>query len=191
MYSFYSEYLTEEWASWNGETLEMFVSPTGREVQKKKKTYTEQDRDILRARSQWCCSCTGMATPTERPRALEWRKDFICFICLLFLGYTEHILFPPSFLCFSEAQILIVPTVIYQSGTLFFNRQKGGAYVCVLFLQRSDSRQRTGGDRRHRRKNNLTRIADPSPSHCPPFFVCFEFAFVNPLKRVRVSSACI
>lgn len=63
--------------------------------------------------------------------------------------------------------------------------------MCVLFLQRSDSRKRTGGDRRNRRKNNLTRIADPSPSHCPPFFVCFELAFVNPLKRVRVSSACI
>lgn len=31
---------------------------------------------------------------------------------------------PRPFLFFSEPKILIVPTVIYQSGTLFFNRQK-------------------------------------------------------------------
>lgn len=31
---------------------------------------------------------------------------------------------PHPFLFFSEPKILIVPTVIYQSGTLFFNRQK-------------------------------------------------------------------
>lgn len=30
----YSEYLTVEWAAWNGETLEMFVFPTGRGTKK-------------------------------------------------------------------------------------------------------------------------------------------------------------
>lgn len=45
--------------------------------------------------------------------------------------------FSPSFLCFSEAQILIAPTVIYQSGTLFFNRQKkrsGGGGCARVFV---------------------------------------------------------
>lgn len=48
----------------------------------------------------------------------------VCFICLLSYGYTEHII-SPLCLYFSEAQILIMPTVIYQIRTLFFSRPGG------------------------------------------------------------------
>lgn len=100
--------------------------------------------------------------------------------------------FSPSFLCFSEAQILIVPTVIYQSGTLFFNRQKKGwgeeGLMCVLFLHRSDSRRQTGSGGEERRKNNLTRFAAPSHSHCPLYCACLQICFCTPLASFHQSS---
>lgn len=56
------------------------------------------------------------------------------YLSPLFRLHRAHPLDPstlhPLFLCFSEAQILIVPTVIYQSRTLFFSRQG----VCVFFV---------------------------------------------------------
>lgn len=77
--------------------------------------------------------------PMMLPGVVEWRKDFICFICVPLFFFTLTQSTPPSTaphphthlvrlprpsLFFSEPKILIVPTVIYQSGTLFFNRQK-------------------------------------------------------------------
>lgn len=91
-------------------------------------------------------------------------------------------------------QILIEPTVIYQSRTLYFR----GASVCVSFLHRSDSKQWTGSGRRKRRRNDFTCPASCRTQSFPngPFTELFEFvferlwsAFSHPLKCAGVSLA--